>query len=133
MIRLLVQEMRANEAPEEQFERLGLPVVGEPSREHLQIERYWDRVQQARVRAARVTDFPEDSIVARTPVAELMADDRRWSIILEALPHLADSTREPVLPDDTLVSAAGGAPRVTLEHLQAVEDALRALEPYEEP
>lgn len=44
MIELLVQGMRENEAPADQFERLGLPPLGPVGAEHLLVAAQWDRV-----------------------------------------------------------------------------------------
>ena len=47
MIGLLVEWMRWNDAPPEQFERLGLPSVGTGTSEHLLCARQYEQVQQA--------------------------------------------------------------------------------------
>src|SRR5690606_13014259 len=64
MAELLVAAMRANDAPPEQFERLGLPAEGPIGSEHLLIERQWDRIQGSQAAAARASDVPEGAIVA---------------------------------------------------------------------
>jgi arylsulfatase A-like enzyme len=50
MIALMVEWMRWNDAPLEQFERLGLPVEGEVRAEHLLLARQYAQVVQARAK-----------------------------------------------------------------------------------
>ncbi|GFJ87263.1 hypothetical protein [Phytohabitans rumicis] len=50
MIGLLVELMRANDAPPSQYERLGLPYTGPVAAEHLQIRRQWAQVEQCQAR-----------------------------------------------------------------------------------
>jgi arylsulfatase A-like enzyme len=63
MAGLLIDWMRWNDAPPEQFERLGLPVEGEVQREHLLCARQQEQVQQALNRqktvSASATDLTE--------------------------------------------------------------------------
>lgn len=47
MIQLLLAMMRSNEAPDEQYERLGLPRHGDPDSSHLLARRHIERAQQA--------------------------------------------------------------------------------------
>ena len=47
MIRLMIEWMHWNDAPPEQFERLGLPIEGEIRPEHLLCARQHELVQQA--------------------------------------------------------------------------------------
>ncbi|RQX14815.1 sulfatase, partial [Micromonospora ureilytica] len=50
MLGLLVELMRANDAPPSQFERLGLPEKGPVGTEHLQIRRQWTLVERGQAR-----------------------------------------------------------------------------------
>ncbi len=73
MADLVIDLMRANAAPAEQFQRLGLPVHGDVSDEHLVIEADRERV------AAAFTPMPDRATLRRisadidTPIGELMS------------------------------------------------------------
>ncbi|MBT2513618.1 sulfatase [Arthrobacter sp. ISL-30] len=89
MINLLVVQMRLNEAPASQFERLGLPFDAPVDETHLQIREAWPRV-------AEPPRFPDDpgtfasaSAGVLTPVRELLSNDATRSVLLKRFPFVA--------------------------------------------
>lgn len=70
MATLLVDAMRAADAPPSQFERLGLPVAGPVGPEHLLVAAQWPQVEASARPVAAAAEFPADSVVHR-PLADL--------------------------------------------------------------
>jgi arylsulfatase A-like enzyme len=125
MAQLLADLMRENDAPPEQFVRVGLPIDGPVTREHLQVERQWEQTRLARTPAARRCDLPEDAIIARLPIGQVLEDTR----LAAALPHdLVTLLRTAVRmsASTTLLEALAHRPGAGLETAQQVEAALRA-------
>ncbi|MFF5474825.1 sulfatase [Streptomyces achromogenes] len=108
MIRLLVEQLRANDAPHDQYERLGLPHEPDSADErHLLVAAQRERADVAREPAARADEFPEGTLNLRTPLARLLAE-----------PAAADAVRRivPGLLDTELLTLRGGG---TLLHIAA--------------
>jgi hypothetical protein len=78
MIRLLVQLMQANDAPGEQYERLGLPQDGNVTDAHLQLGREPD--------ASGASDARYDR---HTKLRALLADDRAREVLERHIPGLS--------------------------------------------
>jgi hypothetical protein len=72
MTQLLVEQMRASDAPESQFVRLGLPRHGEVTADHLLVAAQWERVTSAHPVLNR-SRLDGDSPLLQ-PIGELMAD-----------------------------------------------------------
>jgi hypothetical protein len=95
MAQLLVDQMRANDAPESQFLRLGLPAVGDVTENHLQVEKQWDRIGTPSP-TINSSQFDVDSPLLR-PVGDLERDPgatdvlrRRFGMRVFAVnPHLS--------------------------------------------
>lgn len=117
MAELLVALMRANDAPVDQFERLGLPASGAVGAEHLQVERQWAQAEHSRQVAARREQFPDGSIVTSTPVRELLADDRRREVIQELIPQLTSPFIVGFAGGESLLLAAAAVPGVSGDQL----------------
>lgn len=83
MARLLAEAMRANDAPAGQFERLGLPVAGEVTTEHLQIARQWEQIFHSAEQPAAESEFEERLLGVRTPLRDLLAADPRVPVLVE--------------------------------------------------
>jgi arylsulfatase A-like enzyme len=92
MVGLLVELMRANDAPPSQFERLGLPGTGPVGAEHLQVGRQWAQVEQG-LTHIRPADYPYGTVSVHTALSELLADPRAAAVLAERAPGL---TREPM-------------------------------------
>lgn len=92
MIGLLVELMRANDAPPSQYERLGLPPTGPAGADHLQVRRQWAQVEQGQARIAP-DDYPRGPLSAHAPLRDLLADADAAAVLAEHAPGL---TREPM-------------------------------------
>lgn len=73
MATALVQLLRESEAPESQYERLGLPKVGPVADDHLLCADQHDQVQASRRGAPPVDEFPDSPFGVRTRVKDLLA------------------------------------------------------------
>ncbi|MFQ6145955.1 sulfatase [Streptomyces seoulensis] len=92
MIRLLVEQLRANDAPDDQYTRLGLPRDPHDVHEgHLLVAAQRERADAARRPAARADEFPEGALNLRTPLARLLADPRAADAVRRIVPGLLDS------------------------------------------
>ena len=71
MANLLVDLMRANDAPASQFERMGLPVQGPIEDSHLLVDAHWQQVVKADEQDWR--EYPSASFCTElnTPLCEL--------------------------------------------------------------
>lgn len=99
MVELMVELMRRNEAPSEQFERLGLPASGPITAQHLAVDKQRQRVD------ASFGEFPSRDVLRQisaavdAPFAELMANEAARRVVEQHLPVVAASN---------LAAAAGG-------------------------
>ncbi|TDD71012.1 sulfatase [Jiangella aurantiaca] len=72
-----------SEAPESQFARLGLPADGAVTTQHLLCEAQRERVLASTRPAPAIDEFPDSRLSVRTPVGELMADQRAARILAD--------------------------------------------------
>lgn len=121
MATLLVELMRANDAPREQYVRLGLPETGTVKEHHLLVEQQWAQMQASREPAARVLEFPADSIVTTVPIAELIKDQRRRRILVEAMPALGNEAAMAMFAGHTIVEAAARTPNLRSPEIRKLE------------
>ncbi|MFE4512718.1 sulfatase [Kitasatospora sp. NPDC056783] len=91
MAGLLVDLMRANDAPPSQYERLGLPAEGPVSDEHLLVRAQRDQARDATRPFPRAQDFPAGRLSVRTPVLALIADPVAVEVLRKHLPGIVDS------------------------------------------
>ncbi len=98
MATLLRDLMVANDAPPEQFERLGLPPQGAVSEEHLLCRAQAGQVESARMQLPRASDFPSGRLDVTTPISVLLADPDATTVLRAHLGALVDGP----LPDDVL-------------------------------
>nr|WP_218869010.1 sulfatase [Leifsonia psychrotolerans] len=98
MIGLLVDLMRENDAPAEQYERLGLPQSGAVGAEHLLITAQWAQVQSSREKPLSADEFPHGRVDVHTPLRALLADEAALQVLRTHLGPLADSP----LPEEAL-------------------------------
>ena len=90
--------MVANAAPEEQFQRMGLPLDGPLTEEHLLCRTQAHLVDTARELPLAATDFPTSRLDVTTPIATLRADPNGMRVLRQHLGELADAP----LPEDVL-------------------------------
>ncbi|WP_319518470.1 sulfatase [uncultured Martelella sp.] len=128
MIGLLVDLMRRNEAPAEQFERLGLPATGTPDETHLLVRAQWAQVQTGRRRALRESDFPDDARIATTTIGELMKTPAR-DLLSKRLPQPQNDMMAYLMSGKTIVQLAATHPELTRDRLEEIERDLAALSP----
>ncbi|MDR0416534.1 MAG: hypothetical protein LBH76_04320, partial [Propionibacteriaceae bacterium] len=123
---LLVAAMRANEAPPDQFERLGLPATGPVTAEHLLVARQWPTVQASSTPPARREDFPPEAAIAATPVAQLLRDDQAGPVLERLLPEVARADVQVLAGHASVLEAAAVLPGIGADRLAAAEAALAA-------
>lgn len=85
MIGLLVDQMRANEAPASQFDRLGLPAEGPVTEAHLQIDRQWPQVEASRQRDWTTAPAEDFGAMLNTPLAEIDIDQPAAIVLARGL------------------------------------------------
>ncbi|RII14813.1 Choline-sulfatase [Streptomyces sp. YIM 130001] len=115
MIRLLVGQLRDNDAPPDQYERLGLPRTPEQvDASHLQVAAHREQSAQAVALgpAPRSDEFPEGRMGLRMPLAVLLADPVAVEVVRRFVPGLTDSELLTVRGTVSLLqlSAATGQP-----------------------
>ncbi|MEU1287730.1 sulfatase [Kitasatospora sp. NPDC005856] len=81
MARLLVEQLRAADAPEEQYVRLGLPPDGAVTEEHLLARRQQPQALAALQPPVQPADYPDHPLGVNTPLSELLADPRAGRVL----------------------------------------------------
>ena len=132
MATLLVEQMRAGDAPPEQFERLGLPAQGEVTVDHLLIESQWEQVQQGLMAAPTSADLADGSAAASVTIRELFSDDRVKAIVLEELPFLDNPYIVHMAGAMTLVEIGAMKVEVDAASLRALDARIASLAPREQ-
>ncbi|GGJ61646.1 sulfatase [Streptomyces brasiliensis] len=115
MIRLLVEQLRDNDAPPDQYERLGLPQDPEQvTTAHLQVAAHREQPRQVAAlgSAPRADEFPEGRLGLRTPLTVLLSDPVAVEAVRRFVPGLTDSELLTVRGSVSLLqlSAATGQP-----------------------
>jgi hypothetical protein len=132
MIRLMVQLMRENDAPREQFERLGLPADGEAREEHLLLQ-----AQHAiSLKAMAPRPSPEDIESGEgyynldTPLKELLADQGAHAVVARHIPQMIGGPQLEMVKNLSLKQIAQFAPAIfTVDVLRAVAASLAQVSP----
>ncbi|WP_104092431.1 sulfatase [Arthrobacter sp. GMC3] len=124
MANLMLELMRANDAPREQYERLGLPRTGPASADHLLVERQWGQMQAARTSAVRVHEMPDDAVVSTVPLSELLDDSRTGTILLQHFPALGHPGLRAMLGHGSVLNAAAMQANIGAEQINALEGLL---------
>ena len=110
MIDLLLALMRANDAPDAQFTRLGLPHEGPADARHLLARAQLPAYQAAVAPLPDPEAFPTGRPGVRTPIAELLAGDTTRAIVEAALgpaiARIAEQTGSATLLDLAVFSPA---------------------------
>lgn len=103
MLSLLVDKMRASDAPDEQYERLGLPIEGDPTSEHLLAGAH-------RGRAAATAEPIPDDLAARDvltmPLVELVDHPRFGPVVEDEAADLMASELLTMVPRISLLRLA---------------------------
>jgi arylsulfatase A-like enzyme len=89
LAQLLVEAMRRNHAPSSQYERLGLPEVGEVTAQHLLVDEQWDQVQKGLGGVVPFERFAERHPGVHTPLNDLAADPVSRDVLFAELPAAA--------------------------------------------
>ncbi|GAB3177263.1 sulfatase [Nesterenkonia halophila] len=121
MARMLVDTLRASEAPRSQFERLGLPADGEVTVEHLLVAEHAERAAAVAEPLPPAEALPD--VVARRPLPELLAVPEGARAVEAWAPDLVRTETVNVPGGVTLLDlAAFGA--VTAAQLRGIAEAL---------
>jgi arylsulfatase A-like enzyme len=126
MLRLLARLLRENDAPESQFLRLGIPVVGDPGEEHLLVHAQRDRATAAALPLPALDDLPSGAFGVGTSVPELLAHPQSREIVTRYAPMLAQSEILGMLGGTSLYNLAAvmGLPA---PQLRRIADELAAI------
>ncbi|TCC22908.1 sulfatase-like hydrolase/transferase [Kribbella speibonae] len=119
---LMVDLMRANDAPPEQYERLGLPATGPVLSEHLLVKAQWEQAQRALQPAARRADLELDSPVRTLSLADVL--DRCPGALPGHLRAGLEGMRM-LNPTAPLLEVFAAHPGVTVEMMYEIDQTLR--------
>ncbi|MFK0021171.1 sulfatase [Streptomyces sp. NPDC090798] len=121
MASLLVDLMRANDAPASQYERLGLPAGGLVTAAHLLVRTQRHQAELAAEPLPRPEDFPAGRFSLRTPITALVSDPRAVEVLRTHAPTLVDTELLQTIGSTSLISLAalsgGMFPTATLRVL----------------
>lgn len=121
MAGLLVELMRSNDAPAEQFTRLGLPATGPVSPEHLLVKRQWQQAQRALQPAVRRDELADDAPIKTLTLSQVLTHHRDAlpDDVLAGLQGMGRFT-----PSATVLEALAGHPGVSGELMLKIDAAL---------
>lgn len=128
MATLMVELMRANDAPADQFERLGLPVTGEVGEEHLLVRLQRDAVETARADPPARALFAVESPAIARRVDELLANERQREALERHFPEVIASPSFSAYSVRSLWEIALVLPIITTARLRAFEEDLACQE-----
>ncbi|WP_221583732.1 sulfatase [Microbacterium sp. G2-8] len=86
----LRDELMRHDAPEEQFDRLGLPRTGSLAAVHLLVREQWSAAMAALEPAAAAEDFGDAGERLDVPLRDLLADDEARAVVARHAPMLVD-------------------------------------------
>ncbi|MET4003380.1 MULTISPECIES: sulfatase [Arthrobacter] len=98
MASLLVDLMRSNAAPPEQFVRLGLPEHGPVGSEHLLVAAQWEQVLSSRSGPVNAQEFFDGELSVNLPLRDLLASPAALAVLRMRLGALVDSP----LPEEAM-------------------------------
>jgi arylsulfatase A-like enzyme len=121
MAGLLVELMRRNDAPADQFIRLGLPAEGPVLAEHLLVTRQWQQAQRALQPAVRRDELPADAPIKTLTLSDVLTHHRDVlpEDVLAGLQGMGRFT-----PTATVLEALAGHPGVSGELMLKIDAAL---------
>lgn len=126
MLRLLVELLHASEAPASQFERLGLPANGAPTKEHLLVGKQADRARLALEPLPALESLPGGGAALTVPVLELLQDPKGREVLERHLPDLV-STELVNLPAQLTLHQLAAVAAVPAAALGPIAEALTAV------
>lgn len=88
MLKLLAGLMHSNDAPQSQFQRLGIPFESEPTAQHLLAGKQAERARLALEPLPPLASFPGEGSALTVPVLELLQDARTREALEKHLPDL---------------------------------------------
>ncbi|OIH94295.1 sulfatase [Curtobacterium sp. MCBA15_001] len=134
MIGLLLDAMRANEAPLSQYARLGLPETGAADHAHLLARTQHDRYLAALEPLPMADEFPTDRAGVRTAIAELLALPETRAVLVDAVGPVVERLATQT-GSSTLLDLAPFTPALAATRLRAIDAQLAAavLPATEEP
>jgi len=88
LLKTLAQLMHANDAPESQFQRLGIPFDSEPTAQHLLAAHQADRARLALEPLPPIDSFADGGAALTLPLLELLQDVRGREAVEKHLPDL---------------------------------------------
>ncbi|WP_371775692.1 sulfatase [Streptomyces sp. NBC_01438] len=109
MATLMVELMRANDAPPSQYERLGLPAEGPVTGAHLLVRAQRAQAALATEPLPRPEDYPQGRLTLRTPIQALVADPSGIEVLRAHLPGVADSELLQMVGATPLIDVAAMA------------------------
>ncbi|MEU9158289.1 sulfatase [Streptomyces sp. NPDC048417] len=128
MASLLVDRLRANDAPASQYERLGLPTGGPVTAAHLLVREQHHQAEQAAEPLPRPEDFPAGRFSLRTPITALVSDPRAVEVLRAHAPTLVDTELLQTIGTTSLISlAALSGGMFPTETLRVLAEELTAL------
>lgn len=128
MAGLMVELMRATEAPKSQFERMGLPFDGPITADHLLAGEQADRANAAIAPLPPLSEFAAGKVGLDTPIAELLAIPEAAEVLDRRLPQLQQTELITAVADLSIYRFAASTP-IPRETLAALADDLATIAP----
>ncbi|WP_326498050.1 sulfatase/phosphatase domain-containing protein [Arthrobacter sp. FX8] len=125
MMRLLVNQLREADAPVSQYERLGLPVSGDPGPEQLLAASQRHLYEDARLPLAGSSEFRDEFPGVNTRLADLAADPLTKAVLVDHLGPVVDFLITNAATS-TVVDIAALTPGLRYDRLKALDSALAA-------
>ena len=127
MAGLLTELMRASDAPESQFTRLGLPVSGDVRESHLLARVQHHLVLLSAQEMPAESEFDRASASVTTPLGELLGDGRARAAVLKHLPLVANPDFAERVAARSPWQLAATTPGVSVAVLRSLDAELAAL------
>jgi hypothetical protein len=129
MAGLLVERLRAADAPLGQYERLGLPAIGPVTDQHLLVRAQQAQAEASRQPPPRPGDFPTGPFSVHVPLRELLAHPGAAAVLREHFATLLDGPFARMAADLSLLQiAAFAVGLLPAARLQAIAAELSAAE-----
>jgi arylsulfatase A-like enzyme len=120
MLRLLTALLRSSDAPASQYQRLGIPVTGEPGPQHMLVKAQADRATATAAPLAPITD-PSAAELLSFPIQQLLLDPAARSIVERHVPGLVH-TELVSLPAELSLLGLARVGVITADSLAALAD-----------